>query len=120
MLTFGGRPHLKHNITVAYIQPILRIFFIKVLYNWSFKLFLKQWTWLFRWWTDSGLCKLKCARRRYIEYFFLACAICEDEQYSKFRSGIAKFSAIATYLADTYNTYGTQDQLRQFTNAIKK
>ncbi|GLJ06369.1 hypothetical protein SUGI_0037340 [Cryptomeria japonica] len=73
-----------------------------------------------RWWRDSGLSKLKCAHRRYIEYFSLACAICEDEKYAKFRSGIAKFSAIATYLADTYNTYGTYDELKQFTDAIKK
>nr|QHZ00921.1 terpene synthase 14 [Taiwania cryptomerioides]WBO26429.1 geraniol synthase [Taiwania cryptomerioides] len=73
-----------------------------------------------RWWRDSGLSQLKFARRRHIEYFFLACAICEDEKYSAFRSSIAKLSAIATYIADTYHIYGTLDELKCFTNAIKK
>ncbi|GLJ05653.1 hypothetical protein SUGI_0022320 [Cryptomeria japonica] len=73
-----------------------------------------------RWWRDSGLSQLKFASRRHIEYFYLACAICEDEKYSAFRFGIAKLSAIAAYFVDTYHTYGTVDQLKHFTNAIKK
>ncbi|GLJ05587.1 hypothetical protein SUGI_0020780 [Cryptomeria japonica] len=50
----------------------------------------------------------------------MACIICEDERYSTFRFGLAKFSAITTYLDDIYNTYGKIDELKLLTEAIKK
>ncbi|XP_059072444.1 alpha pinene synthase, chloroplastic-like isoform X2 [Cryptomeria japonica] len=34
-----------------------------------------------RWWRESGLSKLEFARHRHVEYFFMACAICEDERW---------------------------------------
>ncbi|XP_059072438.1 alpha pinene synthase, chloroplastic-like [Cryptomeria japonica] len=73
-----------------------------------------------RWWRESGLSKLEFARHRHVEYFFMACAICEDERYAAFRYGVAKFSSIATYLDDIYDTYGTIDELKLLTKAIKK
>ena len=74
----------------------------------------------YRWWRESYLSKLNFARHRHVEYFFMACAICEDERYSAFRFGLAKFSTIATYIDDIYDTYGTLDELKILTEAIKK
>ncbi|GLJ05582.1 hypothetical protein SUGI_0020720 [Cryptomeria japonica] len=53
-------------------------------------------------------------------FFFLACAICEDERYSTFRYGLVKLCAIATYIDDIYDTYGTFDEVKLLTEAIKK
>nr|QHZ00924.1 terpene synthase 17 [Taiwania cryptomerioides] len=74
-----------------------------------------------RWWRESGLSKLKFCSSSSCRIFFLwHVQFCEDERYSTFRFGLAKFSAIATYLDDTYDTYGTLDELKLFTEAIKK
>nr|BAI53108.1 Terpinolene [Chamaecyparis obtusa] len=73
-----------------------------------------------RWWRESGLPNVDFARHRHVEYFFMACAICEDEKYSAFRSSLAKSCVLATYLDDTYDTYGTVDELELLTQAIKK
>nr|AIO10962.1 terpene synthase [Taiwania cryptomerioides] len=73
-----------------------------------------------RWWRESGLPKVGFARHRHVEYFFMACAICEDEKYSAFRSSLAKSCVLATYIDDAYDTYGTVDELKLLTEAIKK
>ncbi|XP_057831923.2 alpha pinene synthase, chloroplastic [Cryptomeria japonica] len=73
-----------------------------------------------RWWRESGLPNVDFARHRHVEFFFMACAICEDEKYSEFRSSLAKSCVLATYLDDTYDTYGTVDELKLLTEAIKK
>ncbi|GLJ05579.1 hypothetical protein SUGI_0020660 [Cryptomeria japonica] len=72
------------------------------------------------WWKESRLSELEFARHRPVEYFFVACAICEDERYSAFRFGLAKLSTIATYIDDIYDTFGTLDELKLLSEAIKK
>ena len=84
------------------------------------KIFLFNWMCYFRWWRESGLPNVNFARHRHVEFFFMACAICEDEKYSAFRSSLAKSCVLATYLDDTYDTYGTVDELELLTQAIKK
>ncbi|GLJ35262.1 hypothetical protein SUGI_0709600 [Cryptomeria japonica] len=45
---------------------------------------------------------------------------CIEPKYSTFRIGFAKLSALVTYLDDIYDTYGTLDELKIFTKAIKR
>ncbi|GLJ09955.1 hypothetical protein SUGI_0119070 [Cryptomeria japonica] len=75
---------------------------------------------LSRWWTESGLSKLEFSRHRHVEYYFWAAGACIEPKYSSFRIGFAKMSAFATYLDDIYDTYGTLDELKIFTQAIKR
>uniref|UniRef100_A0A0D6QR21 Uncharacterized protein n=1 Tax=Araucaria cunninghamii TaxID=56994 RepID=A0A0D6QR21_ARACU len=73
-----------------------------------------------RWVSESGLYKLSFARHRHVEYYFLAAGICGESEYSSFRLTLAKVSSLTTYLDDIYDTYGTVEELRLFTDAIKR
>nr|QHZ00920.1 terpene synthase 13 [Taiwania cryptomerioides] len=75
---------------------------------------------LSRWWIGSGLDKLEFSRHRHVEYYFWAAAGCIEPKYSIFRIGFAKLAALVTYLDDIYDTYGTMDELKIFTNSIKR
>ena len=43
-----------------------------------------------------------------------------DPRQSAFRLGFAKLCGVATCLDDMYDTYGTFDELKLFTAAIKR
>ncbi|XP_059072440.1 alpha pinene synthase, chloroplastic isoform X1 [Cryptomeria japonica] len=75
---------------------------------------------LSRWWTESGLGKLEFARHRHVEFYFWAAGGCIEPKYSTFRIGFAKMATFVTCLDDIYDTYGTLDELKVFTEAIKR
>lgn len=75
---------------------------------------------IFRWWKDSGLNKLDFCRHRHIEYLFQGCAITGEPKYSCFRIDFAKYSAHATIIDDIYDTYGSIEELKQFTKVFKR
>ncbi|KAH9297306.1 hypothetical protein KI387_028988, partial [Taxus chinensis] len=75
---------------------------------------------LSRWWTMFDLSKLTFARHRHVEYHFVSCAICVEPKYSAFRNSFTKFSILGTILDDIYDTYGTIDELKLFSTAIKR
>ncbi|XP_059072447.1 alpha pinene synthase, chloroplastic isoform X1 [Cryptomeria japonica] len=75
---------------------------------------------LSRWWTESGVPQLDFARNRYVEYYFWAAGGCVEPKYYAYRIGCAKIASIATVLDDIYDTYGTLDELKLFTNAVKR
>ncbi|KAH9297308.1 hypothetical protein KI387_028990, partial [Taxus chinensis] len=73
-----------------------------------------------RWWTEFDLSKLAFARHCHVEYHFVSCAICVEPKYYAFRKSVEKFSILGTILDDIYDTYGTIDELKLFTTAIKR
>ncbi|GLJ09965.1 hypothetical protein SUGI_0119250 [Cryptomeria japonica] len=75
---------------------------------------------LSRWWVESGLDKLEFGRHRHVEFYFWATSGCIEPKYSTFRIGFAKLCTIITYLDDIYDTYATLDELKIFTQAIKR
>ncbi|GLJ31907.1 hypothetical protein SUGI_0642240 [Cryptomeria japonica] len=75
---------------------------------------------LSRWWMNSGVPQLDFTRNRYVEYYFWAAGGCVEPKYSSFRIGCAKFASLATVMDDIYDTYGTLDELKIFTYAIRR
>ncbi|GLJ10698.1 hypothetical protein SUGI_0133300 [Cryptomeria japonica] len=75
---------------------------------------------LSRWWTESGLAKLEFAHHHHVEFYFWAAGVCIEPKYSTFRIGFAKMSSFVTCLDDIYDPYGTLDELKIFTEAIKR
>ncbi|XP_059072647.1 alpha pinene synthase, chloroplastic-like [Cryptomeria japonica] len=73
-----------------------------------------------RWWRDSRLYKLDFCRHRHIEYLFQGCAITGEPKHLGFRIAFAKFSALATIVDDIYDTYGSIEELKHFTEAFKR
>nr|ACN40487.1 unknown [Picea sitchensis] len=73
-----------------------------------------------RWWKDSGLSLLNFARHRHVEYYTLASCFAIDPEHSTFRLGFAKICHLSTVLDDIYDTFGTMDELKLFTKAIKR
>jgi hypothetical protein len=75
---------------------------------------------LSRWWKDSGFSQLTFVRHRHVEYYTLASCIDIDPKHSAFRLGFAKMCHLITVLDDIYDTFGTMDELKLFTAAIKR
>ncbi|GLJ09985.1 hypothetical protein SUGI_0119650 [Cryptomeria japonica] len=75
---------------------------------------------LVKWWKECGLDKLEFAHHRHVEFYFSAAGVCIDPKYSTFRIGFAKMCTFLTCLDDIYDTYGTLDELKLFTQAIKR
>ncbi|XP_047956515.1 germacrene A synthase-like isoform X1 [Salvia hispanica] len=74
-----------------------------------------------RWWRELGLMsKLPYTRDRMVECFFWAMAMHPEPQYSRARATLAKSIAIASVLDDTYDAYGTIEELEVFTKAIER
>eukprot|EP01018_Ginkgo_biloba_P025683 Gb_08211 [translate_table: standard] len=72
------------------------------------------------WWRQSGLADLTFARHRHVEYSFWAAAMAPEPGFSKFRIAFAKLSTLETMLDDMYDTYGTVDELKLFTEAVRR
>ncbi|XP_047956328.1 germacrene A synthase-like isoform X2 [Salvia hispanica] len=74
-----------------------------------------------RWWRELGLMsKLPYTRDRMVECFFWAMAMHPEPQYSRARATLSKSIAIASVLDDTYDAYGTIEELEVFTKAIER
>lgn len=64
--------------------------------------------------------KLPFARDRIVESCFWALSVYFEPQYSTARKIITKLIAIATVIDDTYDAFGTIDELEIFTKAIER
>ncbi|KAL1535653.1 (-)-5-epieremophilene synthase STPS3-like [Salvia divinorum] len=74
-----------------------------------------------RWWKELGLIsKLPYARDRIVECFFWALAVHHEPQYSRSRIVLAKSIVMASVIDDTYDAYGTIEELEVFTEAIQR
>eukprot|EP01018_Ginkgo_biloba_P025693 Gb_11595 [translate_table: standard] len=73
-----------------------------------------------RWWTESVLAELTFARHRHVEYYFWAAAATPEPGFSTYRIALAKIATLATVVDDIYDTYGTLDELKLFTEAVRR
>eukprot|EP00253_Pinus_taeda_P005101 PITA_05101 len=72
------------------------------------------------WFKDSGLPLFTFARERPLEYYFLIAAGTYEPQYAKCRFLFTKVACLLTVLDDMYDTYGTLDELKLFTEAVRR
>jgi len=73
-----------------------------------------------RWFRDSGLPLFTFARERPLEFYFLIAAGTYEPQYAKCRFLFTKVACLQTVLDDMYDTYGTLDELKLFTEAVRR
>ncbi|CAH2050036.1 unnamed protein product [Thlaspi arvense] len=72
-----------------------------------------------RWWNEMEIpTKLPYARNRPTECYFWSSFAYFEPHYSFARVILAKVIMVMTLLDDTYDAYGTFEELKQFTNAI--
>lgn len=73
-----------------------------------------------RWWRDEDMAKVEFFRHRHVEYYFFAVTGTFEPQFSQSRIAFAKICVAMTILDDLYDTYGTLEELRPFTEAMKR
>ncbi|KAH6816676.1 hypothetical protein C2S51_021496 [Perilla frutescens var. frutescens] len=74
-----------------------------------------------RWWKELDLiAKLPYARDRAVECFFWAMGAYHEPQYSRARVMLTKTIAMTSIIDDTYDAYGTIEELDIFTEAIER
>lgn len=64
--------------------------------------------------------KLPYARDRVVECFFWAMGVYHEPQYSRARVMLTKTIAMTSIIDDTYDAYGTIEELDIFTEAIER
>lgn len=60
------------------------------------------------------------ARDRMVEFFLWSTSVHFEPEYSSVRILLAKIIACLTLVDDSYDAYGTHDELRTFTEAIQR
>ncbi|WCJ18969.1 Terpene synthase 5 [Euphorbia peplus] len=74
-----------------------------------------------KWWKDTNLPEtLPYARDRIVEVYVWALGCLPAPQYSRARLLIAKYTQMAMTVDDTYDVYGTLDELLSFTAAFER
>ncbi|KAI8528315.1 hypothetical protein RHMOL_Rhmol12G0140700 [Rhododendron molle] len=75
----------------------------------------------FSWWKEWDLrAHIPHVRDRAVECFFYSTAVCFEPQYSLARSVLTKTMIMISVLDDTYDAYGTYEELKCFTNAVQR
>ncbi|KAK1321032.1 hypothetical protein QJS10_CPA03g00941 [Acorus calamus] len=74
-----------------------------------------------RWWIDLGFSEqLKYTRDRVMETFFATMGCLYQPQFSNFRERITKVNSMLTTIDDTYDVYGSMDELVLLTDAVNR
>ncbi|KAJ9549367.1 hypothetical protein OSB04_021910 [Centaurea solstitialis] len=74
-----------------------------------------------KWWQHIGLASKLCfIRDQLMECFFWTVGMVFEPQYHNCRVGLAKVVMLITTLDDIYDVYGSLDELKIFTEAIKR
>ncbi|WCJ18522.1 Terpenoid cyclases/Protein prenyltransferases superfamily protein [Euphorbia peplus] len=95
--------------------------FAKLDYNRLQLLYRKELALLSRWWSDFNIAEnFPYSRDRLVESYTWVIGIIFEPQYSICRIIICKYMAVLTILDDTYDLYGTIDEIRHFTTAIQR
>ncbi|XP_006293315.2 alpha-humulene/(-)-(E)-beta-caryophyllene synthase isoform X2 [Capsella rubella] len=142
-LTYQSSPHMSNRIKNAlkhsYPRGISRIEtrqfisyyekedlhdqtlleFAKIDFNILQMLHRKELGQVFRWYKDLGLdSKLPYARNRTVESYLWAVGAYFEPCYSQARINLAIVVILLTLVDDTYDAYGTIEELEPFTNAL--
>nr|GEX06925.1 amorpha-4,11-diene synthase [Tanacetum cinerariifolium] len=81
----------------------------------------KELSQLSMWWKDfDAPTNLPYARDRLAESYFAAIGICGDPEYSRSRIFLTKLVVMLTCIDDTYDAYGTYEELKIFNDAIQR
>ncbi|XP_065849693.1 terpene synthase 5-like isoform X2 [Euphorbia lathyris] len=100
-------------------QTLLK--FAKLDYNGLQLLYKKELSLLSSWWKNLNVAEnLPYVRDRLVEGYMWALGSCFEPQYSLSRILISKYVTVVTMLDDTYDSYGTIDELRLFTAALQR
>ena len=74
-----------------------------------------------RWWKHIGIAeKMKFARDRLVENAFWNVGMISEPQFGYCRERITKLFKLISVMDDTYDVYGTMDELELFTTAIER
>uniref|UniRef100_A0A1S4B0K1 Sesquiterpene synthase-like n=1 Tax=Nicotiana tabacum TaxID=4097 RepID=A0A1S4B0K1_TOBAC len=74
-----------------------------------------------RWWKESEIAEtLPFARDRVVELYFWSLGVYFEPQYSVARKILTKVLCFCSIMDDTYDTYGTLDELTLLTKAIER
>nr|UXF47958.1 terpene synthase 1 [Euphorbia poissonii] len=94
--------------------------FAKLDFNQQQLLYRKELALLSKWWMDTNVMeKFPYIRDRLVEsYLWTIGCICEP-QYSVARMMLTKYGILMTVMDDTYDTYGTYEQLQLLTAALQ-
>ncbi|XVE50483.1 hypothetical protein DITRI_Ditri01bG0165900 [Diplodiscus trichospermus] len=95
--------------------------FAKIDFNLLQFLHRKELSEICRWWKDLDFTrKLPFARNRMVECYFWSMGAYFEPQYSLGRKMLTKVLAMASIVDDTYDSYGTYDELIVYTDAIER
>ncbi|XP_049408723.1 sesquiterpene synthase 12-like [Solanum stenotomum] len=95
--------------------------FAKLDFNMLQKLHQQELNEITRWWKDLDFAKkLPYAKDRLVEAYFWMNGLSFEPQYSRMRKILAKLLYMNTIIDDTYDAYGTFDELVLFTSAIQR
>nr|QJB23281.1 sesquiterpene synthase 1 [Atractylodes lancea] len=93
----------------------------KLGFNLLQKLHKKELSQISKWWKRFDVPNnLPYARNRLVECYFWALGVYFEPQYSLSRMFLARVLSIETLLDDTYDAYGTLEELEIFTEAIQR
>lgn len=74
-----------------------------------------------RWWKKSDfVTRVPYARDRVVEAYFWSLGMSYEPEYSTARKIVGKLIACISLLDDTYDAYGTVEELELFTQAIQR
>ncbi|XWS51961.1 hypothetical protein CRYUN_Cryun11dG0026600 [Craigia yunnanensis] len=103
----------------SHIKALLE--FAKIDFNLLQLLHRKELSEICRWWKDLDFTKkLPFARDRVVEGYFWIMGVYFEPQYSLGRKMLTKVIAMASIVDDTYDSYGTYDELIIYTDAIER
>ncbi|KAK3205220.1 hypothetical protein Dsin_019266 [Dipteronia sinensis] len=121
-----GIPRLERYQYISYYQQDqhrnqLLLNFAKTDFNQLQLLHQQEITQLTSWWKDLNLpSKLPYIRDRIMELYFWSVAIYYEPCYSRARLIFTKVLKMMSVLDDTYDSYGTLEELKLFTDALQK
>ncbi|XP_076910971.1 (-)-germacrene D synthase-like, partial [Bidens hawaiensis] len=110
-------PFYKHN--VSHNKSLLKL--SKLVYNHLQSLHKKELSQLSKWWKAFDVPNnFHFTRDRLVENYFWILGVYFEPQYSRARVFLTKVIAVSTILDDTYDAYGTFEELCIFTEAVQR
>ncbi|KAL9232393.1 hypothetical protein vseg_007508 [Gypsophila vaccaria] len=116
----GAREYMSFYKDVEFCNEDL-LKFAKLDFNLLQMMHLKELSIISKWWKDIDVeKKLAYARDRITECYFWILGVYYEPQYALARKFAVKVIALTSLLDDTYDAYGTYDELVLLTNAFQR